>query len=82
MINLNLNDIETAYRDWCDSKITPNTISQVAFYAGYTAALEYVKTCIPKEQFADGSQNVYVECAVEGFNDAIQQLKHKLKLDT
>jgi hypothetical protein len=37
------------------------------------------KEWLPKEQSAAGSQNVYVECSVEGFNDALQKIKRKLR---
>ena len=38
-----------------------------------------VEAWLPKEQSAAGSQNAYVESAVEGFNDAIKQIKSKLR---
>jgi hypothetical protein len=38
-----------------------------------------IEEWLPKEQSAAGSQNVYVESAVEGFNDAIQKIKRKLR---
>jgi hypothetical protein len=34
---------------------------------------------LPKEQSAAGSQNVYVECSVEGFNDCLTEIKGKLR---
>jgi hypothetical protein len=34
---------------------------------------------IPKEQSSSGSQNVYVECSVEGFNDCLTKIKGKLR---
>jgi hypothetical protein len=34
---------------------------------------------LPKEQSAAGSQNVYVECTVEGFNDCLKKIKGKLR---
>lgn len=34
---------------------------------------------LPKEQSAQGSQNVYVECTVEGFNDCLNKIKGKLR---
>jgi len=33
---------------------------------------------LPKEQFAN-SQNAYVECTVEGYNDAINKIRRKLR---
>lgn len=34
---------------------------------------------LPKEQSAAGSQNVYVECAVDGYNDCLNDIKRKLR---
>ena len=34
---------------------------------------------LPKPQSAAGSQNVYVECTVEGFNDCLTKIKGKLR---
>ena len=34
---------------------------------------------LPKPQSAAGSQNVYVECTVEGFNDCLNKIKGKLR---
>jgi hypothetical protein len=41
--------------------------------------IDAVEQWLPKEQSAAGSQNVYVECAVEGFNDCLNKLKYTLK---
>ena len=41
--------------------------------------LDAVDEWLPKEQSAAGSQNAYVECSVEGFNDAINKIKGKLR---
>jgi hypothetical protein len=38
-----------------------------------------VERWLPKEQSAEGSQNVDVELLVDGFNDAIQKMKEKLR---
>jgi hypothetical protein len=37
------------------------------------------KEWLPKEQSAAGSQNAYVECSVEGFNDCLTKIKGKLR---
>ena len=37
------------------------------------------KEWLPKEQSAAGSQNVYVECSVEGFNDCLRKIKEMLR---
>jgi len=41
--------------------------------------IDAVEQWLPKEQSAAGSQNAYVECAVEGFNDCLNKLKYTLK---
>jgi len=41
--------------------------------------IDAVKEWLPKEQSAAGSQNAYVECSVEGFNDCLNKLKYTLK---
>jgi hypothetical protein len=38
-----------------------------------------IEKWLPKEQSAAGSQNVYVECSVEGFNDCLTKIKSKLR---
>jgi hypothetical protein len=37
------------------------------------------KEWLPKPQSAAGSQNAYVECSVEGFNDCLTKIKGKLR---
>ena len=41
--------------------------------------VDRIETWLPKEQSAAGSQNVYVECTVEGFNDCLNKIKSKLR---
>ncbi len=41
--------------------------------------VDLVEDWLPKEQSAAGSQNVYVECSVEGFNDCLTKIKGKLR---
>ena len=41
--------------------------------------VDAVESWLPKEQSAAGSQNVYVECTVEGFNDCLTKIKRKLR---
>ena len=38
-----------------------------------------IEEWLPKEQSAAGSQNAYVESAVEGFNDCLTKIKRKLR---
>jgi hypothetical protein len=41
--------------------------------------VDLVEKWLPKEQSAAGSQNAYVECSVEGFNDCLTKIKRKLR---
>ena len=41
--------------------------------------VDRIETWLPKEQSAAGSQNVYAECSVEGFNDCLTKIKGKLR---
>jgi hypothetical protein len=41
--------------------------------------VEQIEEWLPKEQSAAGSQNAYVECVVEGFNDCLTKIKSKLR---
>jgi len=41
--------------------------------------VDRIEKWLPKEQSAAGSQNVYVECSVEGFNDCLTNIKGKLR---
>ena len=38
-----------------------------------------IEEWLPKHQSAEGSQNAYVECSVEGFNDCLYKIKRKLR---
>jgi len=38
-----------------------------------------IEEWLPKEQSASGSQNAYVECSVEGYNDCINKIRRKLR---
>ena len=41
--------------------------------------VDQIELFLPREQSAEGSQNAYVECSVEGFNDCLIQIKSKLR---
>ena len=41
--------------------------------------VDQIQLWLPKEQSAAGSQNAYVECSVEGFNDCLTKIKSKLR---
>jgi len=50
-------------------------------YPDFTAEniCNIVEEWIPKEQSASGSQNTFVECNVEGYNDCVRQMKEMLR---
>jgi hypothetical protein len=63
---------ETLYgiiREWNDDEDYPTCEELV----------DRIEEWLPKEQSAAGSQNAYVECSVEGFNDALQKIKRNLR---
>ena len=68
-----------------EPKPTPETLFDIVRHTlGYSIdccdeIVDAVEEWLPKEQSAKGSQNVYVECTVEGFNDAINKIKNKLR---
>lgn len=41
--------------------------------------IDQVELFLPREQSAEGSQDIYAVAAVEGFNDAIKKIKSKLR---
>jgi len=41
--------------------------------------VDRIEEWLPKPQSAAGSQNAYVECSVEGFNDCLTKIKSKLR---
>jgi hypothetical protein len=41
--------------------------------------VDVVDEWLPQPQSAAGSQNAYVECSVEGFNDCINKIRRKLR---
>ena len=63
---------------------TPQTLygvlTNLDYYKDYCDQIvDAVRCWLPKEQSAKGSQNVYVECTVDGFNDCLKKIKSKLK---
>jgi hypothetical protein len=50
-------------------------------YPDFTAEniCNIVEEWIPKEQSASGSQNTFVECNVEGYNDCLKEIRGKLR---
>jgi len=57
--------------DWWEDIFTGETSIQ--------DLIDRIEAWLPKEQSAAGSQNVYVECTVEGFNDCLNKIKRKLR---
>ena len=41
--------------------------------------VDEISLWLPKYRSAAGSQNAYVECTVEGFNDCLNKIKRKLR---
>jgi hypothetical protein len=64
------------YRWWCD---VFTTHSDWDMETSIEDLVDRIELFLPKEQSAAGSQNVYVECSVEGFNDCINKIKGKLR---
>ena len=59
-------DVFTTHEEWDAENAIEELVNRIELF-------------LPKEQSAAGSQNAYVESAVEGFNDAIQKIKRKLR---
>jgi hypothetical protein len=59
-------DVFTTHSDWDMETSVEDLVDQIQMW-------------LPKEQSAAGSQNVYVECAVDGYNDCLNEIKSKLK---
>jgi hypothetical protein len=69
---------ETLYdiiADWWDEIFMNNNEAAVTI----EILVEDIEKWLPKEQSAKGSQNAYVECSVEGFNDCLKKIKGKLR---
>ena len=58
--------------DWWDDTFTNKETS-------LQELVDKIEEWLPKEQSAAGSQNVYVECSVEGYNDCLNKIKRKLR---
>ncbi len=61
--------------DWWDEIFINNNPSEQTI----ESLVEQIEEWLPKPQSAAGSQNAYVECSVEGFNDCLTKIKSKLK---
>jgi hypothetical protein len=60
-------DVFTTHSDWDMETSIDDLVTRIAEW------------WLPKEQSAAGSQNAYVECSVEGFNDCLTKIKGKLR---
>jgi len=58
--------------DWWDDTFTKKETS-------LQELVDAIEEWLPKEQSSDGSQNVYVECTVEGYNDCLYNIKRNLR---
>ena len=63
--------------DWWEDVFT--THSDWDMETSIDDLVERIEHWLPKEQSAAGSQNAYVECTVEGFNDCLTKIKGKLR---
>lgn len=63
--------------DWWEDIFTKNSDLDMENCIG--RLVYWIEEWLPKEQSAAGSQNVYVECTVEGFNDCLTKIKGKLR---
>jgi hypothetical protein len=63
--------------DWWEDIFTSH--SNLDMEASIDDLVTRIEEWLPKEQSAAGSQNAYVECTVEGFNDCLNKIKGKLR---
>ena len=61
---------------WCDV-FTRN--SDLSMEESIDCLVTMICYWLPKEQSAKGTQNAYVECSVEGFNDCLNKIRRKLR---
>ena len=61
--------------DWWDEIFMNNNEAAVTI----ESLVDDIEKWLPKEQSAAGSQNAYVECSVEGFNDCLNKIRRKLR---
>ena len=61
--------------DWWDEIFMNNNEAAVTI----ESLVDDIEKWLPKPQSVAGSQNSYVECSVEGFNDCLTKIKGKLR---
>ena len=74
---LNKQDLTDLIYDWWEDVFTTNSNDDMEICVD--DLVTKIEEWLPKEQSAAGSQNVYVECTVEGFNDCLNKIKGKLR---
>ena len=63
-----------------EPKTLYEALTNLGYYEDYCDQIvDAVRCWLPKEQSAKGSQNVYVECTVDGFNDCLKKIKQNLQ---
>ena len=63
--------------DWWEDVFAKNSNDDMENCIG--RLVYWIEEWLPKEQNSSGSQNAYVECSVEGFNDCINKIRRKLR---
>ena len=63
--------------DWWEDVFAKNSNDDMENCIG--RLVYWIEEWLPKEQSAAGSQNAYVECSVEGFNDCLNKIRRKLR---
>jgi len=63
--------------DWWEDVFTTNSNDDMGICVD--TLVDRIEAWLPKEQSSAGSQNAYVECTVEGFNDCLNKIKRKLR---
>ena len=76
--------LQDIIHDWWDDVVcnNPAPVDRDGEYMDKTPTImdlvDSIEAWLPKEQFAN-SQNAYVECAVEGYNDCLNKIKRNLR---
>jgi len=63
--------------DWWEDVFTTNSNDDME--TSIEDLVDRIELFLPKEQSSAGSQNEYVECTVDGFNDCLKKIKGKLR---
>ena len=74
---LERNTLYAVIEGWWSDVFTTNSTDDME--TCIDTLVDRIETWLPKEQSAAGSQNVYAECTVEGFNDCLTKIKSKLR---